>query len=56
MTRLLGLRTLFAAATLVVASLFVAVTAHAACNGGACQITNGSLRTQVGTAFLQPFV
>lgn len=56
MTRLLRLRALFAAATLVAATLFVAVSAQAACDGGTCPITSGSLRTQVGTAFLQPFV
>ncbi len=55
MARLLRLRTLFAAATLVAATVLVSVSAQAACDGGSCPIAGGSYRTQVGAGFVQPF-
>jgi hypothetical protein len=44
------------AALLAMGMFFVPVSAQAACNGGACPIVGGSLRTQVGGGFIIPQV
>lgn len=45
---------LFAAATIAAGMMFVPAGAQAACNSGACPITGGGLRIQIGGGFIIP--